>query len=233
MKKQLKILMLTSCLSLLAAFPAFAGWQQTGNGQWQYEQDGAILTGQWLEDQGSWYYLDANGMMPAGTTQNIAGTDYNFDADGRWIEPAAAPVAVREGWNLYQNDKTKYSIQYPTSMQNVTASNSDLDVKSDYIFISIMSMPVSSDINPSYLSENIRKGYANSGITIYQSQSETQINGYAFTKYHFTHIDGKTKMDLFVRYDSSTASFYGIAAGYLDHSKASAMEIVSTYSLVR
>ena len=98
MKKQIKTMIVASCLSLIVSAPAFAGWQQTETGQWNYEQDGTLVTSNWVQDeQGGWYYLGADGIMLADTTQNIDGVDYSFDASGCWIEPAPISATGHKG----------------------------------------------------------------------------------------------------------------------------------------
>ena len=226
-------MILASCLSLLFAVPALAGWQQTETGQWKYEQNGTILAGQWLEDQGSWYYLGSDGIMYANTTQSIAGVDYSFDASGKWIEPQAAAVSVKEGWSLYENTTAGYSIQYPATMTAVTNGASDIDLTSLYNYVGVAHIEVPSYMNPSTVIDFFKATYADTSFLTYHNESEVQLGGYAFTKYYYTHSDGKTKMDLYVRYDSSNAILYAIAAGYVDHSHAGTMEIVNTFRMSR
>lgn len=229
----MKTMILTSCLSLLFTVPALAGWQQTESGQWKYEQNGTILAGQWLEDQGSWYYLDANGIMFADTTQTIAGVNYSFDASGKWIEPQAAAVSVKEGWSLYENTTAGYTIQYPATMTAVTTGSSDIDLTSPYNYVGIAHIEVPSYMNPSTVIDYFRASYADTTFLTYQNQSEAQLGGYTFTKYYYTHSDGKTKMDLYVRFDSSNSILYAIAAGYVDHSYTDTMEIVNSFRMSR
>lgn len=129
-KKIFKLPLITASLSILCSANIFAAsWQQQGN-QWKYEQDGqfaadtwqldqgswyhfdenGIMQTGWLLDQGSWYYLDHNGAMLADTSRMIDGIDYNFNADGRWIETAAA-----SWWsgNTYYNSRFNYKLTVP------------------------------------------------------------------------------------------------------------------------
>ncbi len=85
------------------AFPAYGGtWRMEGN-FWRYQDDGgADVCGQWVLDDGSWYYLDARGNMCTGWlkldddwyyldesgrmavgNRKINGTAYIFLQDGR------------------------------------------------------------------------------------------------------------------------------------------------------
>lgn len=100
-RKIIMAVMATS-LSLAAAFPALAGWQQDQLG-WRYEsngvytstewkkinnywyhfgQDGYMNTG-WLDD-GQRYYLNSDGVMLTGE-QIISGKAYTFSQDGRLL----------------------------------------------------------------------------------------------------------------------------------------------------
>ena len=225
-------MLLTSCLSLLVTMPSFAGWQQTENGQWKYDQNGTILTGQWHQDQDSWYYLDANGIMLAGTTQNIDGVDYSFDADGRWMEPQAASTTIKEGWNIFEQAEARYSIQYPSTMRVSTTGNNgiDIDIESDTNYVGIKHVKVPSYVDSATLTADPNALYATAGL-IYQHKTETLINGYTFTQYHFVHKSGGMEFDLYTMYDSSTSIFYGITAGYTSLSKATTMEIVNTFCI--
>ena len=56
------------------------GWLND-NGTWYYLQsNGAMKTG-WLNDNGTWYYLNANGSMAANTVVD----GYKLGANGAWI----------------------------------------------------------------------------------------------------------------------------------------------------
>ena len=56
------------------------GWLND-NGTWYYLQsNGAMKTG-WLNDNGTWYYLQSNGAMAKNTT--IDG--YRLGSNGAWI----------------------------------------------------------------------------------------------------------------------------------------------------
>lgn len=130
MKKRKIVLFLgATMMSLAAAFPAFAGWQQDKIG-WRYEidgsfssagwnkidstwyffgQDGYMSTG-WIEDNGLRYYLNSDGAMLTGE-QVIDGKAYTFSQDGRLLMDgvhrdgmeddllAEAVVNTKEHWN--------------------------------------------------------------------------------------------------------------------------------------
>ena len=58
-----------------------AGWVQVADKSWSYNKtDGTKAIG-WLNDNGTWYYLNASGAMLANTT--VAG--YKLGANGAWI----------------------------------------------------------------------------------------------------------------------------------------------------
>ena len=70
---------------IFAAFPAMAsGWNQI-DGKWQYQrEDQSYIKNQWFQDQDqSWYYFDANGVMEANT---MTPDGYVVGNDGRWIQ---------------------------------------------------------------------------------------------------------------------------------------------------
>lgn len=60
------------------------GWPEDNH--WYYaNSDGTAKTG-WVKSGAYWYYLDPDtGAMLADTTRTIRGTEYTFDADGRWV----------------------------------------------------------------------------------------------------------------------------------------------------
>ena len=62
-----------------------AGWDKNADGTWAFYKDGAKATG-WLNDKGTWYYLDAAGTMKTGWVQ--AGAWYYLNASG----------AMQTGW---------------------------------------------------------------------------------------------------------------------------------------
>ena len=62
-----------------------AGWDKNADGTWAFYKDGAKATG-WLNDKGTWYYLDAAGTMKTGWVQ--AGSWYYLNASG----------AMQTGW---------------------------------------------------------------------------------------------------------------------------------------
>ena len=57
-------------------------WKQEG-GKWYFYRDGGRMSG-WVNPDGYWYYLDPAelGAMVTGTTKNIDGVDYTFNASG-------------------------------------------------------------------------------------------------------------------------------------------------------
>ena len=62
-----------------------AGWDKNADGTWAFYKDGAKATG-WLNDKGTWYYLDSVGTMKTGWVQ--AGSWYYLNASG----------AMQTGW---------------------------------------------------------------------------------------------------------------------------------------
>ena len=86
-----------------------AGWDKNADGTWAFYKDGAKATG-WLNDKGTWYYLDAAGTMKTGWV-NDNGTWYYCNASG----------AMQTGWLL--DGSTWYYLNANGSM----AANTTVD----------------------------------------------------------------------------------------------------------
>jgi glucan-binding YG repeat protein len=72
----------TAAASVATATVATAGWGQATDGTWIYNKaDGTKATG-WINDKGTWYYLNESGAMLANTTVD----GYVLDATGAWIK---------------------------------------------------------------------------------------------------------------------------------------------------
>ena len=57
------------------------GWLQD-NGTWYYlEASGAMKASQWFEVDGKWYYVDATGALAVNTTVD----GYTVNANGEWV----------------------------------------------------------------------------------------------------------------------------------------------------
>lgn len=54
--EKLKAFIMVTCFSLIFSVQSFTGWVQQENGQWKYDKNGTLVTSEWVEDQGSWYY---------------------------------------------------------------------------------------------------------------------------------------------------------------------------------
>jgi glucan-binding YG repeat protein len=130
MKKRKIILFLGAIsMSLAAAFPAFAGWQQDQIG-WKYEADGIFSSEEWKKIDSTWYYFGQDGYMDTGWIVNnehryyinsdgamltgeqvIDGKVYTFSRDGQLLMEgvhrdgmeddllAEAVVNTKEHWN--------------------------------------------------------------------------------------------------------------------------------------
>ena len=46
-----------------------------------------MIAGKWLELDGKWYYLDADGVMLANTSRKIGGKVYSFNSSGVCTNP--------------------------------------------------------------------------------------------------------------------------------------------------
>lgn len=84
--KKLKLLVLTTLMSVAMSLTAFAGaWMQDTTGWWYQNDDGGHTTGNWQTIDGKMYYFGADGYMLANT---ITPDGYQVGADGALI-PAA------------------------------------------------------------------------------------------------------------------------------------------------
>ncbi len=79
------------------------GWSRDAAGNWMYVQDnGDILTGNWLTDIDTRYYFDTDGVMAAGRWLQIGGKWYYFNADG-----TLAKSTKVDGYELDENGVRK------------------------------------------------------------------------------------------------------------------------------
>ena len=65
------------------------GWQKNDDGTYSYYKNGAMLTAQWLEENGKWYYLDADGKTVTGWLKD----------DGVWYY-LNTDTSMATGWIL-------------------------------------------------------------------------------------------------------------------------------------
>ena len=112
--KRTLALLAGAVLSIAAAVPAGAAWQQNRSGQWSYQQEGALLTGwQWLG--GAWYHFDSAGLMQTGWIWDVgAGAWYYCSRSGamargwQWIDGAwyflDGSGVMRTGWVWNKNN---------------------------------------------------------------------------------------------------------------------------------
>lgn len=155
MSKKWITAVLAAAMSMVMATAAFAGTWESQDGRWKYHKDdGSYAAAQWLEDQGTWYYMEQDGFMKtgwyqneagvwyyldentgamvSGTTRNIGGTNYTFDASGAWVEPP-----LSDGWNgqTFVNRSLGYQITLPDSYQAVSGENFSAPEGSVYDFV--------------------------------------------------------------------------------------------------
>lgn len=123
MKKIVKLLALTSLLSLSTTSPAFAGtWEQDTKGWWWQDEDKTFpsSTWKWIDSDGDGlaecYYFDENGYLLTGT---LTPDGFSVNESGAWTDhgivrkKAANPFAARtmnqRGLELYQEADQKSS----------------------------------------------------------------------------------------------------------------------------
>ncbi len=105
------------------------GWDKNADGTWSFYKDGAKATG-WVNDNGTWYFLDAAGIMKTGWV-NDNGTWYYLNASGAmqtgWVNDNGtwyycnASGAMQTGWLL--DGSTWYYLQANGAM----AANTTID----------------------------------------------------------------------------------------------------------
>ena len=105
-----------------------AGWNKNADGTWTFYKDGSKATG-WVNDNGTWYYLDTTGTMKTGWVQ--AGSWYYLNASGAmqtgWINDNGtwyycnASGAMQTGWLL--DGSTWYYLQPSGAMAANTTIN--------------------------------------------------------------------------------------------------------------
>lgn len=63
------------------------GWVQEGRNWYYFDpaQDGAMVTNNWAQVNGKWYYLYADGIMAASTWHQVGGKWYRFNGSGAMI----------------------------------------------------------------------------------------------------------------------------------------------------
>ena len=66
------------------------GWDIRGD-EWIYYKDGKVMSNQWLQDGGSWYYLGPSGAMIKSAYYTVGNKVYYFDAFGRMLTNSLTP----------------------------------------------------------------------------------------------------------------------------------------------
>lgn len=86
--KAMRYTMVTMAAAMILNVPVYAGqWRKTKKEEWQYEEQGRLVTG-WNQVEGHWRYFDEKGTMQVGWIKDP--TDklwYDLDGiSGIWIE---------------------------------------------------------------------------------------------------------------------------------------------------
>lgn len=228
MKKQIKILFLAGCLSLLFSAQAFAGWVQTETGQWNYDQYGVTLKNQWHKDQGRWYYLDADGIMFADTVQNIDGVNYAFDASGKWVESILIQTGV-DGM-ICTNTDAGYSVQIPEGFKINLPEDDYLSIKgmNNAILFAHADIPKGDDVNK-YVDAFIAGFVEEEDAITHDTTTYTQLGDFIFKKIHCTYDDqiyDIINIDLHTQVQDQT--LYSVTSVYLSEDKAVIQDILNT-----
>lgn len=177
---------------MIFSIQVFAGWVQADN-QWKYEQNGVILTNYWIEDQGAWYYVGADGIMLANTTQKIDGVNYSFDTSGKSVQLTPIQTGVTEG--RYYNEKFRYSVQLPEGIP-YKLDGDFIELEQEFLYIGL------GNIKSGTPAEDA-KAFRDEGLTNINSslqlvdETEVQYNGLSFTRLHMKENSVGFCMDIY------------------------------------
>lgn len=74
-------------------------------------EDGSFVTG-WNEGESGWNYYDEEGVMVQDESMAISGVNYDFDAQGNWIQPAnvETPAQAEEAQAAPVGDDSRYQM---------------------------------------------------------------------------------------------------------------------------
>ena len=143
LKRRFLLFAITLSMGAAAAFPAMAepseeaeehavrfGWTEEDGRWYYYDANGNRKTG-WLEAEGGdgrgnevWYYLDGSGVMVANETRTIDGVSYTFGEDGAWVNEKAyqgAPAGTMEV-STFTNNWSNIKITFPAMYYLADAS---------------------------------------------------------------------------------------------------------------
>jgi len=224
---KLRTLVIAAGLAAFFSFPAMAGWVEIDNGQWTYEQDGSRVSGEWIQDQGKWYYLNTDGIMLAGTTQTIDGTEYSFDGSGRWIEPSAVQTGVNG--SVYTNTDFSYTLEIPSGMAYSLEDNGSLNLGSDTTLINIGHLVYTAgDVNVTERAEAFVSNFKGDIETdfAFQYTTEVTMGDRAFTRYHFYSGQYNASVDLYISIQEN--GFMSVFAGYVQSTEPTIQNILRT-----
>lgn len=82
MKKRASIAVLTALCVSAAPLTALAGWERAGDSYRYRDEGGTYAVSCWVEDKGTYYYLNRNGIMATNTTTSDG---YLVTLDGSWV----------------------------------------------------------------------------------------------------------------------------------------------------
>lgn len=125
MKKFGKVMAAAVVYTLWASIAAFAGeWKTDANGWWYAKDDGSYIASDWLNDNGKFYYFNAEGYMlsdvwvgnyyvgadGAMLTNATTPDGYYVGADGMWVEGGQAEVQDNQYLDAYAAFLRSYKI---------------------------------------------------------------------------------------------------------------------------
>lgn len=120
-KRWFGFLMAAVCL-LGVPMTAYAGWEMSGSA-WRYRnEENSYVASQWVNDNGSWYYLNDKGNMAVSTTTPDG---YLVGADGRWVEER------QENGNYVRTPYDKLPYSYDSDWHRYI-----FDADTDYAWVS-------------------------------------------------------------------------------------------------
>lgn len=131
--RKLRIIATASLLSIAMTSASLAGaWQPQTIVQWKYQNDdGSYATG-WVEDDGKYYYLDADGIL---LTDTRTPDGYYVDADGVWDGKASATPVITAGGTV---PAVGYTTSTPSTVYQPGIYQVGVDIPSgEYVLLAL------------------------------------------------------------------------------------------------
>lgn len=212
----------TLFLVFLFSIQTFAGWEQAGDNQWKYEQEGIFLSNQWIEDQGNWYYLDENGLMLSNVVKIIDGVAYSFDSTGKCLNPG-------QSGRIFMNDRFGYSICIPNDV-STNAFDGDpetFDISTQNMLMSFYSDEVPENLDPETYANVFEMGFVEGieGNKTFIEKKPIQIGDFHFTRTRYIY-SGNINLDFYVSVQGH--KMLAIAVVYIPKTEGKTQDVLNS-----